>query len=115
MLGIVKRDENGELPVEELILFYHQEFVKTLKTFGFMKTPPSLLDLNVELLKHGALNVILSTCFIPFSFLDWDKVTAEDVIGTGDDTDFKRSMFRHPMCKRLLQRDMKSWVHKGWF
>lgn len=39
----------------ELIKLYHDAFVGTLTKLGFMKTPPSLLDLNMELLRNGAL------------------------------------------------------------
>lgn len=42
---------------EELIKLYHQAFVGTLNKLGFLKTPPSLLDLNIELLKNGGLGM----------------------------------------------------------
>lgn len=116
MFSVVKRDEEGNLPAEELIMFYHQEFVKTLKTFGYLKSPPSLLDVNVELLKHGAMSVLLSICFIPFNFVDWENMTAEDMLGNDSERsrNFKKSLYEHPVCKMLLQKEMKSWIHKGW-
>lgn len=115
-LGSVKRDEDGELPTDELIMFYHQEFVKALKAVGFMKPIPSLLDLNVELLKHGAINCLLIISFVPFAFVDWTKISVEDMF-TGDSEktkSFKKSLFEIPLCKKVLQREMKSWLHKGW-
>lgn len=116
MLGIVKRGENGELPVDEIIMFYHQEFVKALKTFGYMKPPPSLLDLNLEILKHGALIVLIFVCFVPLGFIDWSKISHEDVVGGDNERtkSFKKSLFEHPACKMLIQREMKNWLHKGW-
>lgn len=116
MFGIVKRDDEGELPIDDLIMFYHQNFVKALKTFGYMRSPPSLLDLNVELLKHGAINTLMSICFLPFSFIDWETFKVEDLIGNDSESrkNFKVKMYEHPTVKALLQRDMKSWVNKGW-
>lgn len=40
---------------EELIKFYHDSFVDTLNKLGFLKPIPSLLELNVELLKNGLM------------------------------------------------------------
>lgn len=116
MLGIIKRDNNGELPADELIMFYHQEFVNALKDFGYIKSPPSLLDLNLEILKHGALIVLVFVCFVPLGFVDWSKISPEDMIGGDNERtkSFKRSLFEHPNCKKLIQREMKNWLHKGW-
>lgn len=115
-MGIVKRDELGEFPFEDLIVFYHQEFVKTLKALGYMKSVPSLLDLNVELLRHAAVSMMLSIFFVPFAFVDWQKTSAEDLManGTEKSRNMKKNLFEHPICKKLLQKEMKSWVHKGW-
>lgn len=40
---------------EELIRLYYDEFVGTLGKLGYLKTPPSLLDLQIELLRNGVL------------------------------------------------------------
>lgn len=113
MLALVKRDEDGEIPSDDLIMFYHEEFVKALKMMGFMKTPPSLVDLNIELLKHGAVKMFLSVFFVPFSFVDWDKVKPEEMAEDGGKA-FTRKLFQLPQCKRLMQKELKSFVHKGW-
>lgn len=68
--SIIQRPDKGNLNNNELLMYYHQEFVNALKQFGFIKLPPSLLDLNVELLQHGAINIIIWLCFLPFSFVD---------------------------------------------
>lgn len=80
--GFVKRDSDGNLslPTEELTAFYHQEFVKALKSFGYMKNSPSLLDLNVEILQNGALKVLHGICLSPFQFVDWSKMSPEDMM-----------------------------------
>jgi Ecdysteroid kinase-like family len=116
-MGMVKRDEEGNMPTEELITFYHEEFVSALKSLGYMKTTPSRLDLNVELLKHGALNCLFWICLLPFTFIDWKNMSVEDMMS--DDTDrakdFKKRLFDHPVYKKLVCREMKEWKSKGWF
>ncbi|CRL00979.1 CLUMA_CG014162, isoform A [Clunio marinus] len=117
VFGIIMRDENGNVPMNDLIVFYHEEFVKTLKAFGYMKTLPSLLDLNIELLKHGQITILLKVCFIPFAFVDWSTMKVEDMMATDGDKakEFKKKLFEIPAVKTLLQNEMKEWMYKGWF
>ena len=97
-------------------MFYHEEFLRTLKTFDCPNLP-SLLDLNVELLKHGALNVLFQMTFMPFMFADWTKLKANDIIGNDSEKaiNLRKDLYNNPECKKFLQREMKSWVQKGWF
>jgi hypothetical protein len=116
MLSMVKMDENGNTPKEELIAFYHSEFVKALKTFGYLEPTPSLTDLNIELIKHGHISVLLGICFTGFNFLDPTTMKIEDLFEAHSEKSLKirRQMYNHPMCKAILQRDLKSWLYKGW-
>lgn len=115
-MGVVKRDENGELPSEELIMLYHQEFVKTLKQFGYMKAPPTLLDLNVELLKHGAIGCLVTLCFLPLAFADWSKMSPEDMMGDNSERskNFKKSLYEPEVVQKLIKMELKNFLHKGW-
>lgn len=116
MFGIVNRDDKGEMPMDEIVVYYHEEFVKALKTFGFMSSPPTLLDVNIELLKHGAIIMMTMICFLPFSFVDWSTLRAEDMLANDSEStrNFKAKLYDLPIVKKLLQGEMKSWVHKGW-
>lgn len=40
---------------QELITYYYNEFDTTLKKLGYLGKVPSLIDLNIELLKKGKL------------------------------------------------------------
>jgi hypothetical protein len=113
---MVKMDENGDVPKDELITFYHQEFVRALTTFGYSKPLPSLLDLNIELLKHGKLNVLLTICFMPFSFVDWQTTKVEELfaVNTEKSRNIRKQLFEHPICKKIIQNELKSWWNKGW-
>lgn len=50
--------ENRNNHRDEFIATYHKEFVDTLKSFGSLKTPQSLTNLQVELTRNGALEVM---------------------------------------------------------
>lgn len=48
-------------------MFFQKELENALKSIGYMKNAPSLLDINMELLKHGALNIAMWINFYPFT------------------------------------------------
>lgn len=115
IVGLLKRDEYGEIPFEEIIVYYHQEFVKTLETFGFSKYIPSLIDLNVELLKHGRTNVLMTIAFVPFAIINFENVGVEEMFGTTEKSkNFRKSLYNSPTCKAFMQRTLKSFARKGW-
>ncbi|XP_035895806.1 uncharacterized protein LOC118504869 [Anopheles stephensi] len=51
---------------DELVYIYHETLVLLLQKMGYMKAVSSLLELQVELLKHGALQVIYALTVSPF-------------------------------------------------
>lgn len=110
MFDLVKRDESGELPSEEIIMFYHQQFVDALKAFGFTKSPPSLMELNDELSTHGALQVLRSIFLMPTGFVDQVEIPVEGVRSSN----YARLLYNYPRCKMIMQKLLKSWVEKGW-
>jgi hypothetical protein len=117
MMGLFRLQDVEEDFKEKLIMFYHQELVDALKSVGYMKAPPSLLDLNVELVKHGALNIALWINFFPFLFIDWEKMQVEDMMGNDSERtrNFKKNLYNSPVLKALIQKDMKLWTYKGWW
>ncbi|KAG5668114.1 hypothetical protein PVAND_016067 [Polypedilum vanderplanki] len=72
-------DDNRENRYDELLKVYHEQFVEALKKFGYIKAPPTLLDLQVEMMKNGNVQVLLGVCFYPFLLFDFSTLTAEDV------------------------------------
>ncbi|XP_052867333.1 uncharacterized protein LOC128273417 [Anopheles cruzii] len=51
---------------DELVFVYHETLVLLLQKLNYTKTIPKLMDLQVELLKHGSLQVIYSLAVSPF-------------------------------------------------
>lgn len=109
-------DENCEIPKDEIIYYYHKEFVNALKAFGYSEPPPSLLDLKVELLKHGKISVFLEVCITPFAFADDLGLKLGDILKPAPENNIsiKKKMFEHPKCTLILQRALKTWLNNGW-
>lgn len=99
-------------------MHYHGEFVRTLKSFGFIGKLPSLLDLNVEILKHSAFVMMLKIVFLPFMFVDWSEMKADDLMGIEENRDasykLKVKILQNPLCQRLLKEALKEWTAKGY-
>uniref|UniRef100_A0A182QIL2 CHK kinase-like domain-containing protein n=1 Tax=Anopheles farauti TaxID=69004 RepID=A0A182QIL2_9DIPT len=51
---------------DELVFIYHETLVLLLQKMGYMKSVPTLLELQVELLKHGSLQVVYALTVSPF-------------------------------------------------
>jgi hypothetical protein len=115
MFSMAHVDENGEMPREELIAFYHGEFTKSLKTFGYSRVPPSLTDLQNELKQLKMLEVLLGIALTPYNFIDREKMKVEVFFDTDPEKnrELKKNLYNHPLCSLILQRDLKSWKEQG--
>lgn len=106
--------QNRKQHRDELIAIYHQQFVESLKKFGYLKSPPSLIDLHVELLRNGHLEVLIAICFIVYSFIDITSLTAEDM-GKGEAAEkSKRKMYREAAgYKDFILNELSRFKHNG--
>lgn len=104
--------ENRQKYRNEYIKYYHDEFVSTLKLFGYLKKTPSLLDLHVELIKCGTLETILNVCFNYFMYIDWTKMTPEDFDPANMDT-FKRKCFGNPEYQKMVKAELPRLFYQG--
>lgn len=57
VLYMIAHDEVRLNHRAELLKTYHEEFVATLNQLGYLKKPPTLLDLNLEFLEHGMMGI----------------------------------------------------------
>lgn len=99
---------------DEFISYYHQEFVETLKSFGFLKAPPTLIDLHVELMRHGGLFAIVNLAFAPFMFMDPSKISPGEMITGNDGFRIKKSVLQTEDCVKHMKKKVKEFVNKGW-
>ncbi|KAL7013976.1 hypothetical protein ACKWTF_015676 [Chironomus riparius] len=72
-------DEDRLTRYDEILFTYHEQFVEALKKFGYLKQPPSLLDLQVEMLKNGNFQAHFGLVMYPFLIFDMKTLTMEDM------------------------------------
>lgn len=113
--AITKYDETNGFPEEEIILFYHEEFVKALRAFGYLKSPPTLLDLNVEILKYSQASMLIQIVFFPLLF--GDDVDADELVVPDDKEksfELRKKILNSPKCEKMFKKLLKSWRQKGY-
>lgn len=99
---------------DEIILFYHEEFVKTLKAIGYEAEPPSLKDLHVELVQNGALAAQMSICYMPYLFAEWQMVNSDRMYCVNDDSEkFKRSLYESAAFQDFIREELPIFYYKG--
>ena len=105
--------ENRQNRRGEFINSYYTQFVESLKQFGYMKPPPSLIDLQVELLKNGNLEVLLAVCHSVMFYCDFSTMTAED-LDQGEGTKrFLKRLHNTPDFKAMILKELPRFLHNG--
>lgn len=102
-------DENRQTRRDEIIQYYHSEFTSAVKSSGpTQKEIPSLLDLEMELKKHGWMEVLKCICFKLFFWMD-----ASDLMGTGDTKQMKRKIFEDEKFKTFIKMELPRLLELG--
>lgn len=111
---MVASDETREFHRDEIVHFYYNELVKALKSIGFMTKPPGVLELNVELLKNGFMEVLVAVCFLPFFYLNFHSQDADVAFENGvEGTKLRRSLYADPDYKIMITKVMSDFLYKG--
>ncbi|XP_055547038.1 uncharacterized protein LOC129731230 [Wyeomyia smithii] len=110
----------------ELIKFYYDEFVASLNKFGHLGKIPTLLDLNVEILKCGHLEIFISTAFLPFMFVRFEEMLEEHSKSSNSDEGFEfdfsnkekmqemlEGSYRNPVYTAVMQKSLPVFLTKG--
>lgn len=99
---------------DEIILYYHETFVDSLKKFGYQKEPPTLLDLHIELTRCGALGAQLCLCYLPYLLTEFDKVDSHVMYNVNDDTEnSKRNLYLRKDFVEVVKAEFKEFYYKG--
>lgn len=107
-------EENRRAHRDEVIAIYYQHFVAALNKFGYTKAPPSLLDLQVEMLRNGHLEVVIGICMSFFFFIDFSSLGESgidfDPVSPGPGM---RKMFQVAGFKEYILRELPRWCNNG--
>lgn len=114
LLYMVASNDTRDEHRHEIILHYYTEFSKALKDIGFMFKPPGMLELNVELLKNGFLEVIIAVCFMPFFLTNEHSDDLEVAFENGiEGVIFRRKMYQDPNYKAFITKLLSEFLYKG--
>jgi hypothetical protein len=80
-----------------------------------MKTPPSLIDLHVELLRNGNLEVAVAICHSALFYVDVTKMTAEDMDQGEGSKRFLKGIYNIPEYKEMIQKELPRFLYNGFF
>ncbi|GAB0088787.1 hypothetical protein DMENIID0001_032510 [Sergentomyia squamirostris] len=99
----------------EIIKIYHTAFEDYLNRLGCLRKGPTLLDLNVEMLKHGHLEILLGLCFLPFFNLDFSKVDMEEMMEPTPEMmeSMHKMIFRNPAVKDTMMEILPTLLYRG--
>uniref|UniRef100_A0A182N4H0 CHK domain-containing protein n=1 Tax=Anopheles dirus TaxID=7168 RepID=A0A182N4H0_9DIPT len=107
---------------EDLITFYYQELVECLKKFGYLHKPPTLQQIQLEILKCGHLEFLLAATFVPFMCVEMSEIMEMPENGEGFEMDFTdtakliesfRKCYLTPVYVKFLTKNLPKLVHKG--
>lgn len=106
--------ENRRKYRNKIILFYYETFVSTLEKLGYTKQPPTLNDLNVELVKHGALGAQICICYLPYLLCEWSEVDADVMFVVNEDTESSKiQLYQNKAVADLLAAELDDFFYKG--
>ena len=105
-------DENRLTHYDELLFIYHEQFVEALRKFGYLKQPPTLLDLQVEMLKNGPFRAHFAMLMYSFLIFDFSTLVPEDIAGGMKNLKFK--IFENEKFKKVIKKELELFLHKGY-
>ncbi|XP_059621215.1 uncharacterized protein LOC132264897 [Phlebotomus argentipes] len=99
----------------EVVSIYHKTFNEYLERLGCLRKGPSLLELNIDITKHGQLEVLLGLCFLPFFSLDFTKVDMDQVMDPTPEmlAQMQRMVYKNPDVVAILKEVLPSLLYKG--
>uniref|UniRef100_A0A1L8DYJ5 Putative ecdysteroid kinase n=1 Tax=Nyssomyia neivai TaxID=330878 RepID=A0A1L8DYJ5_9DIPT len=99
----------------EIICIYHEYLVDYIKRLGCLTKIPSLLELNIDLLKKGALEIVWGITFLPFFypfFANMDMEAVEDP-STEAMNKIRKIMYSNEDVAEALKEILFELLYKG--
>ena len=106
-------DENRRNRRAEIIHDYHNEFTRTLKRLGFIGKIPSLIQLQMDLIKHGQMEVLKCIGFYIFFWPEKIGVTVGEMMAGPDSKKLKAQIFNDPEFKKFILAELPRLVQMG--
>lgn len=113
-LYMVASTETRQNHREEIISYYYEQFVLTLKDIALLTNIPTLLDLQAELIGHGFFEVFIAVCFMGMRFLDFSKINMDDMMDPEKGRKLMaESIYGSEGYKDCIKKELKRFLNKG--
>lgn len=117
LLYAVASTETREKYRDELIYHYHQEFMATLTALGTRSSVPvpTLLDIHLELLKHGCFEIFATIIFLLYAYIDFSHNEIVQMLVNiperGEEQ--KQKIYSLPAYREVIIKTLPVFLHKG--
>uniref|UniRef100_A0A1L8DZE5 Putative ecdysteroid kinase n=1 Tax=Nyssomyia neivai TaxID=330878 RepID=A0A1L8DZE5_9DIPT len=99
----------------EILSIYHKTLSDYLKRLGCMRKPPTVLDLNIEMLKMGTIELLWSVCYLQFYALDFTKISFEDIFNPSPEvlSKMRKTVYTNEEIVKVLKEVLPELYYKG--
>ncbi|XP_041787141.1 uncharacterized protein LOC121602444 [Anopheles merus] len=109
LLDMIPTQEVKDKHRSELIYMYYQNYSDLLKRLGYMGKIPSLLDLQIELLRYAGLEIFHYAMFSSFRYMDQTAIDIEAYLKG----ELENPAFNNPEFKKLIHNELTRFLHQG--
>ncbi|GAB0088786.1 LOC111597534 [Sergentomyia squamirostris] len=108
-------DEVSRKRRKEIVLIYQRSLSEYLSRLGCSKKPPTLMDLNIDMLQKGTIEILWLVCFLPFSAIDFTTLDMESLTNPTPETmaKLRRTMYSNSNVVKMLKENLPELVFKG--
>lgn len=108
-------DDIKEAEFDRLIHDYHEELVDVLKKLGYKKKLPSIVDLQISMLRKGLYGVMFSIFLIPIRLLkDVENADLGSLLNSSDEAKaFRTMLFNSPGYQARMSYLLSYFDRKG--
>uniref|UniRef100_A0A1I8JU03 CHK kinase-like domain-containing protein n=1 Tax=Anopheles arabiensis TaxID=7173 RepID=A0A1I8JU03_ANOAR len=109
LLDMIPTQEVKDKYRSELIYMYYQQYSDLLKRLGYAGKIPSLLDLQIELLRYAGLEIFHYAMFSSFRYMDQTAIDIEAYLKG----ELENPAFNNPEFKKLMHSELTRFLHQG--
>uniref|UniRef100_A0A182MLB6 CHK kinase-like domain-containing protein n=1 Tax=Anopheles culicifacies TaxID=139723 RepID=A0A182MLB6_9DIPT len=109
LLDMIPTQEVKDNHRAELIYMYYQQYTDLLKRLGFLGKIPTMLDLQIELLRYAGFELVHYAVFSSMRYMDQSAIDIEAMLkGEIDNPVLNNAEF-----KKLMHTELTRFLHQG--
>uniref|UniRef100_A0A182JZL4 CHK kinase-like domain-containing protein n=1 Tax=Anopheles christyi TaxID=43041 RepID=A0A182JZL4_9DIPT len=109
LLDMIPTQELKDKYRYELIYMYYQQYSDLLRRLGYLGKIPTLLDLQIELLRYAGLELFHYAIFSSFRYMDQSAIDIEALLKG----ELDNPVLNNPEFKKLMHTELTRFLHQG--